>query len=301
MRFDKLDSKDSFEADDLVLVSSNGGTDPALADASAIAPEPSFDPNVARSIFLDKCYPIGSYIETNGEDPSSELGGSWDRVIGTFLFSRIDVEHAVSDRSQISSGSKTVTLTERTMPAHLHSMTGSHYHHYQYGTFPHTHASANHAHTASATSNHTHTVASHSHTDSHTHTISAGSRPGVGLTLRSECLNRAILPSGGALSATLGLNASSGVTGMYSGGSGTTSYKSGNTNSVTSSSITSYTDTSTSTSTKTTTPSNVSSGYTEYSGALTANITGNSGSYGSGGAHENMPPYYATNIWKRVA
>lgn len=65
---------------------------------------------------LNKCYPIGTlYWSITNNDPSTFLGGVWERIKDRFVL-------AVGDTylENTTGGEATVTLTERQMPTHTH-------------------------------------------------------------------------------------------------------------------------------------------------------------------------------------
>ena len=63
---------------------------------------------------LNAIYPIGSiYMSMNGTNPSQLFGGTWEQIIGRFLW-------ATNSTPRLTGGSKNHTLTVEEMPTHTH-------------------------------------------------------------------------------------------------------------------------------------------------------------------------------------
>ena len=63
---------------------------------------------------LNAIYPIGSiYMSMNGTNPSQLFGGTWEQIIGRFLW-------ATNSTPGLTGGSKNHTLTVEEMPTHTH-------------------------------------------------------------------------------------------------------------------------------------------------------------------------------------
>lgn len=300
-----LDRGTEISPGDFVVISSTEGSNPSLAPAESLAPS-DFDPDQVRKLFKEQAYPIGSYVESD-RDPSSDLGGTWEQVFGAFLFGRKSGRE-VSDSSQLPAGSKTVTLYEAHLPVHAHTVNMSHTHG---GTdVTHTH-NTSHTHYPTTSMTHTHSVNAHTHRYIHAH-------PGLAYPAYIKNVfttNYGLIQGSGEFANRVMVKGSGTKTGKW--GTPTAGTSSGGLLLYTSSLVT-YTELTTGadacyteiSETSSTTP-NSTSYYTGYSGAVTGTSGDNSGtapvsgivggSTGSGQAHENMPPYYATNIWQRVA
>lgn len=77
---------------------------------------------------FDLFYPIGSIYETSNVDfnPNNVWRGTWERIKGKVIVG-VDEDDSDFENSQLSGGSKTVTLEEGNLPAHRHSfIDGSH-------------------------------------------------------------------------------------------------------------------------------------------------------------------------------
>ena len=63
---------------------------------------------------FDEIYPVGSiYMSVNNTNPSTLFGGTWEQIIGRFLW-------ATNNTPGLTGGSRTHTLTVEEMPAHAH-------------------------------------------------------------------------------------------------------------------------------------------------------------------------------------
>ena len=68
--------------------------------------------------YLDRVYPVGSvYINVNNTNPSSFIGGTWERIKDRFLLSAGDTYSAGT-----TGGEARVKLTAEQMPKHSHVM-----------------------------------------------------------------------------------------------------------------------------------------------------------------------------------
>lgn len=302
MKPSNMEKGSSVSAGDLILVSSSNGTVPALAPAESLAPS-GFDPDQARALFKSQVYPVGSYIESDG-DPSTELGGSWEQVFGVFLFGR-KIGREVSDASQLPAGSKTVTLVEANLPVHSHSVTMSHSH--AGNDVSHTHDTT-HTHYPTSSANHNHTISSHNHSWTHTHpgfhkhNIRNIYMNNYGLIMGTgEFLNRLMVIGWERKTGKWGTPAAGTSSGGLLGFTMAVEVNKVTTDKKTITTTAAYLQSGTPTSTA------YYSGYSDASGtsgsaSSTFSVSGVvGGSTGGGQPHENMPPYYATNIWKRVA
>lgn len=71
---------------------------------------------------IDSIYPIGSIVEfTNDVDPNVTIGGTWERMKGTFLYGA-DTLHELGS----TGGSRSVKLSVDNMPNHSHDITHAH-------------------------------------------------------------------------------------------------------------------------------------------------------------------------------
>lgn len=69
--------------------------------------------------FLNKVYPIGSlYISINNTDPSTTIGGTWERLKKVFPFAADDEDYQLGD----TGGTETNTLTVANLPSHNHNV-----------------------------------------------------------------------------------------------------------------------------------------------------------------------------------
>ena len=77
---------------------------------------------------FDLFYPVGSIYETSNPDfnPNETWSGTWERIKGKVIVG-VDENDTDFESSQLSGGSKSVTLTAGQMPGHRHSFVdGSH-------------------------------------------------------------------------------------------------------------------------------------------------------------------------------
>lgn len=89
----------------------------AEESAEAAARSASEASVIALGDVFDLIYPVGSIVQYTDAsiDPSTLLGGRWQRIQGRFLFAA-DTNHAAGTEG----GAETVTLTTVNMPAHRH-------------------------------------------------------------------------------------------------------------------------------------------------------------------------------------
>lgn len=234
-----------------------------------------------QEITFDTIYPIGAiYMSMNSTNPGALFGGTWEQITGKFLLA-CDTTYGAGT----TGGSSTVSLQVENLPSHTHSV-GAHAH----GLNSHTHTGPSHTHTGPSHTHglngHTHTGPSHTHTGpSHSHglyTALQAAASNYGCTYQSGSVSNSRASNGEAWTNTKA--AGTGATGAA--GTGSTGGNSGNT-------------------TASGTGATGASGTGATGGpsvANTANSTAfNSGSTGSGTAHNNMPPYLAIYVWQRVA
>lgn len=294
MRSTELDKSSSVDRSDYAVVRSSAGTQPSLVPVTELASS-GIDPEEVRRVFREKAYPVGSYIETDGSDPSSVLGGTWTQVFGKFLFATKS-GYSYTNTSQIPSDSgKTITLTTDNLPSHEHSIRYTH-DHTSINPDVHTHT-YNHTHGRSVNS-HSHEVRSHTHTDGgHTHTLTTGLGilGGAGAAKSTSFQDRLIVNNGTTVGSVITVGAS--TAGMYksSGSTQQSSLTSGaHSGTLSGADLSDYNEINA----VLCDSAGGSSTTTTATATLSARVDGYTG---GSSAHENMPPYYATNIWKRVA
>ena len=232
---------------------------------------------------INNIYPIGSvYISVTSSNPSELFGGTWERIQDTFLLAAGNTYTAGS-----TGGAANITLTTNQIPSHNHSI-GAHSH----GLNSHTHSIGAHAH---GLNSHTHSIPALSGTaasnGAHTHGDPSGRK--FMFTNGDVAVNgtgRQGVSTGGDWYYVYGQTSS---TGIWEGS--VTSSNGAHTHSVTTTANTSGGPSTTNTANNTAFTSG------EASGNTADNVAFNSGFNGNGEAHENMPPYLAVYIWKRVA
>ena len=279
-----------------VVVNPTSGS-PSLIDAKKIWPG-GLDEAAITSSFNSKAHPVGSYLELDSEtDPKTLYGGTWEKISGYF------VGNDGSSSNGAKVGSKTVTLTIANLPSHVHPWYMRHSH--AIGTdsdgkngnktYSHNHGNTSHYHSLSYTSDsHRHTF-THSHTVTHSHATGGGINNWTGAAYLINAPgfgDRALIwQSGGKANSMFSVDTISLSTNAQSGRGSSESNSSTSTGTC---SDTAKSD-SPSLSTRTKTyPTKTTAWCTlnEYNGPV---------SIGGGQAHDNMPPYRATNIWKRTA
>lgn len=220
-----------------------------------------------KTALLNFCYPIGSlYWSSKSDNPSTLFGGTWVQIKDRFIWAKGD-----SDTVNATGGSKTVTLSVSNLPSHSHSM--------------------NHNHTGSVSgsvgatdTNHTHNYSfSHSH-NFHIDKTNGGTTPFESYEGKYSVAYRNI----------------SGVN--YQSNSNFTSSLRDNLYFERDNITTNLSIAPTSISGTTGNMSQNSSHSHSWSGSVTIDTnTANTGSVGSGTAHENMPPYIVKFCWERIA
>lgn len=96
-----------------------------------------------------KIYPVGSlYFSTTNNNPSSFLGGEWNRYGNGKAIVGVDESDTSFDVVNKTGGEKTHTLTVNEMPSHTHVFTAKEHNHTLNN---HTHTVKEHSHTLSAT------------------------------------------------------------------------------------------------------------------------------------------------------
>ena len=231
-------------------------------DGTAWRMEEPFDLTQIMGSVFNAIYPVGSiYISTNSASPSTLFGGTWTQIKDRFLLSAGDTYTAGG-----TGGEAEHTLSTTELPSHAH--TGG----------AHTHAGGSHTH---GLNGHTHTIpalsGSAASNGSHSHAMGSGSNAyyvaGTQQMLQGVAGQASNLS--GFLSQMYAIFSSTQSAGAHthtvSTNASTTGGNSGNT-----------------------------AGASSYNtGAV--NGTYSSGNTGGGGAHNNMPPYLAVYVWKRVA
>lgn len=283
-------------------------------DGTAWRMEEPFDLTQIRQTMLNAVYPVGSiYMSVNSTSPSSLFGGTWVQLKDRFLLGAGDTYS-----NGATGGAATHTLTAAEMPGHTHTV-GAHSH----GLKNHTHSLNDHTHSLNS---HTHTLGGHTHTLSHTHNIPAlsGSTSENGGHSHTESQWVVGVTSQyswhqaqGYIGIAADFNHSSPyytindmtTQGWATTGGYNTSVAGNHTHTVTTVAKTSGAASNSTTSGPSPTTTGQASGSTAgpnptttgaASGDTTNSTAFESGSKGSGGAHNNMPPYLVVFIWKRV-
>ena len=251
-----------------------------------------------QEITFDTIYPIGAiYMSMNSTNPGTLFGGTWEQITGKFLLA-CDTTYEAGTIG----GASTVSLSTENLPSHTHSV-GAHAH----GLNNHTHTGPSHTHTGPSHTHglngHTHTGPSHAHgLNGHTHSVP---KENIALT-RNGWVYRA---KDGIVQNNTTANLIYGI-GIWSNTSGNEEVKtvggtSGGNSGNTTTAGTGATGGNSGNTTAAGTGATGAAGTGATGGpsvANTANSTAfNSGSTGSGTAHNNMPPYLAVYVWQRVA
>lgn len=302
---DEFDSTSAYAAGDYCIYENTlykftsdkaeGDWDESVVESTSVGTRLS----VLSSDIVDLVYPVGSiYMSANSVSPETLFGGTWEAWGSGKMPIGVDEDDSDFATAEAEGGEKVHTLTASEMPSHTHGL-NSHTH-----TIPaHTHGLNSHTHSVPA---HTHGLNSHTHsTPSHTHSIPAlsGTAASAGSHGHTYYTRKEIFASGSSSLTTLAPSTSydgSASSGIQSAGAHTHSVTT--TTSTTGSSSGTSGAASGSTASSSALTSGAASGNTASSSELTSGSnTGNTTSTGSGGSHNNMPPYITCYMWKRVA
>ena len=220
-------------------------------------------PSISTEI-LELVYPIGSiYMSVNNTNPNVLFGGTWEQIQDTFLLCAGST-YTAGD----TGGNATVTLTENELPNHTHGL-NSHIHTYYKANSP----------TGGPSTN---TSGSTTLTKSHIPNYEIGYIVSIVPAVHALWNNGGIVGTGKQKSGSQHLPGQIGAEQSGTQSYGWTVYTNGGGQGHTHT-LSSHTHTNSYTSTN--------------SGAA----TGSTVATGSGAAHDNMPPYLAVYVWKRIS
>lgn len=102
----------------------------ALEEKGATIPSSKTSQNLASTVAtitpfsIDKIYPVGAiYISANATNPSTYLGGTWERFANGKTLVGVDTADTDFNEAEKTGGEKTHKLGTTEMPAHNHAVT----------------------------------------------------------------------------------------------------------------------------------------------------------------------------------
>ena len=76
--------------------------------------------NVIKKVVLDTYFPVGSiYLTVGNENPSSTIGGTWEKLYGGYLYA---AQSSIGKTSYTGWGTQSTSLTIDQMPSHYHTI-----------------------------------------------------------------------------------------------------------------------------------------------------------------------------------